>query len=693
MDSGIAQRRVQLYTRAMADARSGYDSKRRLIGQQGAEPGTTAYRPAGSLPFAHSLLREGDVAEAAAIVAAVIDSQVLDEGDPHRGNFLWLADDPEVADLNAVQFVLRGLLPLLLEQGERLPSGLLERCRVVVRAALEEEERMNVAPTYTNIHLMSLFALVVGGEWLGDERFAALGRERWQRWVDFTAASGAPHEFNSPSYGGINLSALAAIQMYARDALVRLQARLMYERLWLHVALHLHVPTGQVAGPHCRCYWDAMTTGRSSQKAILWLLTGWPWLDEPGPWLELALTDHWLPEAARDWLERHPTTAEVRETANPEVGQHLTTYLTPTYALGTASSTYGIGQDDFYIEHQANYLLLHYVRPDGFGMVYSRYVVNDRHRGRLGAAPDRPKTMNFYDQGHFGGAQLRNRAIALYALMPQHDEVSSLKTVVAFPGIVDELWIEGARVEVAELPRTLADGQWLVVVDGSVYVGVRPLEPSRLGRDAPILLERGPEGELWLTIYNYRGAPKRFWDYASLGGAFWRGNVRVGYLLEVAARDEYLNAAAFLDHLRQAPVSDQMDGSHVRTVRFGELDLRFDLWHTRPIERLIAGAPYPAPMLDSPVAAQGDGGRLELGDAMLETAAGVPTWLIARDDTWTAVVPGRRRTRLRLTTPVGEAVAEAFGPGRIEVQPDRVLLECLDGPSGLSLPQGARLEA
>ena len=52
------------------------------------------------------------------------------------------------------------------------------------------------------------------------------------------------------------------------------------------------------------------------------------------------------------------------------------------------------------------------------------------------------------------------------------------------------------------------------------------------------MLEQGPEGELWLTIYNYRGPAKRFWDYASLRGAFWRGNLRAGYVVEVAERGD-----------------------------------------------------------------------------------------------------------------------------------------------------------
>jgi hypothetical protein len=696
-----------------------FDPVRHLIGRpSAADPARRVFRAPEALPLARALLAQDDpaaVAEAAGVVAAVLATQERDPRHPYRGNFLWLADDAEVCDLNAVQFVLQALLPLLVQHGQRLPAALLERCRASVRLALEEEERLDVAPTYTNIHLMSLFALLVGGEWLADARLTALGQARWARWVRFTVDSGAPHEYNSPIYGAVDLGSLAMLQACVQDPVVQLQARLLYERLWIHLALRLHRSTGQHAGPHCRCYWEAMMSGQGGPKMIAWRETGWPeWL-APGPFggrpadtppadLALAETPHWLPEPAGHWLTHQARAfpCEVRETANRAEGADLTTYLTPSYALGTASRTYGIGQDDYYIEHQANYLLLHYVRPDGWGMMYSRYVVNDQHFGTLTAAPDRP-AINFYDQGHFAGLQQRNKAIGLYALMPQHAEVFSLKTVVVFPRVelLDEVWVDGRRVAATDLPTPFHAGEWIVVADGGVYVGLRALEPSHLGRPVSPRLERGPQGELWLTIPNYQGAAKRFWDYASLRGAFWRGNLRAGYLVEVAERAAFPSAGAFLAHLRRAVVDDTVDDNHVRTVTFrsgeDELQLRYDLWHTEPLERRLNGQVYQAPALASPLAAQGSTGRLTLAGAMLRTEP-KPVWLIAQDldpaeRVWVAVNPETSPTWLQLETPGGVVSIERFGLGRLEWrQPasgaSEVIIDALDEPVGLTTPAG-----
>ena len=736
-DADRQQRLSELKDQAFVAAQSHFDPIRHLIAQPaGDQSGQRTYRQAQSLPLAYEYLSQGSkqsLTEGAAIIAAVLESQELNPAHPHAGNWRWLADDPEIGDLNAVQFVMRGLLPILIDHEARLPAPLVEECQVRVRLGLAEEERLDVAPSYTNIHIMSLFALLAGAEWLGDPHFLRLGQDRWTRWVTFMLRSGAPHEYNSPGYGGVDLSGLAVLVHYVQDRTIRLQAKLIYERFWLHLALHIHRPSGQLAGPHCRAYWRQMITGRASVKEILWRETGWDWPlaassyggdSDPPADLELALTPHALPDYLITWFERQfeAMPYEVRETANRDEGFDLTTYLTPTYALGTASKTYAIGTDCYYIEHHANYLMLHYTRPaqggrhdreetgaTPWGMMYSRYVVNDRHWGTMGAAPDRPKDSNFYDHGNFAGVQLRNKAIGLYALQPQPDEVFSLKTVVAFQSgaALDEVRINEIAVDPAEIAhQPLQPGDWLIVADGDVYIAVRPLEPSVLSHSAPIKLERGPLGELWLAIYNYDGPAIRFWDYASLKGAFWRGNLKAGFVVEVSERRAYASAREFLTYLRRSHVADSVDEDHIRTVTYsngGEsLSLRYDLWNTVPVARYLNGEAYSAPQLSSPLAVQGDTGYLEAGKARL-FGQPQPLWLIAQEldpagCTYVAVNPGQPATPLRLETPAGTLQASAWSMGRLEWRvPGNgdgrqvVILEGLEPPADLSVPDGVQI--
>jgi hypothetical protein len=718
-DAAARERRLaELYRRGLAAAQRAV-ANRQFPDIQGAEMQERII--IGSpLVLAHALLREGDAAsieQACEIVESVLATQERHPAHPHRGNWPRVEGAEEVEDLNSAPFVMRWLLPPLFEHGERLPADLRLRCDECIRLALAEIERMNVSDIYTNIALKSAYSLIVGGEMLGDQHFQQLGKQRWRRWLDFTIRSGAPREYNSPKYMGFNFTTLAKLAQMTTDDAVRLEARLIAERFWLHAVMHLHRPTRQLAGPHARSYWPALTTGRDLLNEILWRETGWMWPIEPGPFedgatvlpvsLELALTEYTLPDFAPAWLERQEQAFpyEVRENASAAEGHDLTTYHSRSFALGTASRTYSTGTEIMAIEQMANHLILHYARPGApgdWGLMYSRYVVNDQHWGTLRTAPYRHGT-NFFDQGNFAGVQARNKAIALYALLPLGDAyVTSLKTIVAFPvgDAIERVWINDRQVGLSEPLDSLRQGDWLIVEDGAVLIGVYPLEPTCLGREAPLVLERGPLGELWLSLYNYRGSAKRLWDYNSLGGAFWRGNLRAGFVVEVAERADYASAAAFLADLRRAVIEDGVD-DFIRTVTYrhgdDELSLRYDLWNTEPRQRRFNGVAYEPPALSSPLGVQGDGGELRVGSARLVTEPR-PVWLIAQEvdparRTWIAVNPQDYPTPVRLETPCGVVSAGRWGMGRLEWRApvggsQELIVDALTEPVGLRVPDG-----
>jgi hypothetical protein len=347
--------------------------------------------------------------------------------------------------------------------------------------------------------------------------------------------------------------------------------------------------------------------------------------------------------------------------------------------------------------------MLHYRRPGvvpGWGTAYCRYVVNDRHWGTLGAAPDRPKTYNFYDHGNFAGAQSANKAIGLYTLLPEQEEVHSLKTVVAFDRgrEIDEVRINNNPVDKDNLPATLKPGDWLTVTDGAVLVGVNVLTPSQLGAETPVRIEWGPIGELWLVIYNYLGPPKRFWEYASLKGPFWKSNLRAGFIMEVADRESFPEAASFVRHLMSAKITDSVDEHHFRTVSYqsGEEDLtlQLDLSRNMSVGRACKGMPIIPPMLSSPVAVQGDSGDLRLGKAHLQGRPH-PCWMVSSSEfsdtpQWMACNPSGDAGPFRFETPAGTVEAETWPPGCVGIRMDpdgraRLDVDCLTPPKNLKL--------
>ena len=235
-------------------------------------------RRRGSLAYASVLLREGGddaIERAARIIRNVAAMQETDEDDAHYGNFRWFQEDEGVTDLNAVEFVLDHLNTIIrLDAERRLPADARESLRTMMALGLEEIDRLDVHPSYTNIFLSDVCNSVLGGEALDDASHVERGAQRLREWFDFTNASGAPHEFNSPTYAAVDIARMAALAACTRDPEIALRARVAEERLWLHAATHYHPELAQIAGPHSRSYRDGWTGASGYLKLMLWRLLG-----------------------------------------------------------------------------------------------------------------------------------------------------------------------------------------------------------------------------------------------------------------------------------------------------------------------------------------------------------------------------------------------------------------------------------
>jgi hypothetical protein len=212
-----------------------------------------------------------------------------------------------------------------------------------------------------------------------------------------------------------------------------------------------------------------------------------------------------------------------------------------------------------------------------------------------------------------------------------------------------------------------------------------------MGQEAPIVLdERG--GELALCIHNYSGPSKNFWEYRTLSGPFFKGNVRNGLVMEVASRGDYPSASAFYEHLVGARLSDSVSGDGVREIRYESggqaLALRYDLRDLRVLERRINGEVYIPPILEAPGIVQGSAQPLIAGDAAL-WAAGAPAWFLADEarQLWVAGVTGHEPAPLRLQVPLGALEADAFALGKVVWRQNegRVEVEAAPLPAGLRL--------
>ncbi len=87
-----------------------------------------------------------------------------------------------------------------------------------------------------------------------------------------------------------------------------------------------------------------------------------------------------------------------------------------------------------------------------------------------------------------------------------------------------------------------------------------------------------------VSVFNYEGPPKGFWEYRSLGGPFFKGNVKNGVVLRLADRSDNSSLAEFKASLTETPLTDTADGS-LRTITFGDgedtVKLTYDLRELR----------------------------------------------------------------------------------------------------------------
>jgi len=470
-----------------------------------------------------------DLALAAKVLNAVLACQELDERDPHYGNFYWMSEDNFVEDLNAVQFNLESLIPMMIRHGDRLAANLQEQVRRAIQLGLQEIARLDVLVAYTNITVLDILNSCLGGELLGDDTIAERGYAKLTAWMAYTQQNGHPLEYNSPTYGAVTIRALKHLIDLVRDEQTQANARTMTARLALSIALHIHTPTGRWAGPHGRAYQPSVVCETP------------PEINMVREWVATGTVPSWIDEI----LDNRPATFQVVETAERNRKLAITTYHAPSFVLGTATSSFN---------PQANVCMAHFVRSNAArpnvvrpnairpGVLYTRYITNDKWFGDAYHATDRTKTRNLPDEGDFFSTHRAARAICIYGSQNfRHGNSAKAVLIWTQRAEIDEIYVGSTRVET--LPHAIPPKHTIVIGSGDTYIAVRPLTITALGKTTPVqLVERN--GDLVLEMYNYRGPEKRFWEL-NWPGAFFQGKPMVAYYLELAPRAAYANGATF----------------------------------------------------------------------------------------------------------------------------------------------------
>ena len=642
-----------------------------------------------SAEYAVALVESGSAAEierAEAVIQAVLSCQDSDSRSPHYGNFRWEFEDLTVEDLNAVQFVLIRLIPLLLRKSHRLSQALVARARERIRIALDAVRRIDVSPVYSNIVAQDIANSILGGQLLGAPEYSQRGLKKLRAWLNLIDASGIPHEYNSPGYSFVCIEALRQVVALSQQAEARTLAQLIIVRVGLSVALRIHGQTGRLAPPHCRAYYPQLAFESPPEARAFSRL----------------IADGALPAWLESALSHRPTPMMATETSDARAGTVISSYLDPAFSLGLASQELAT-QSNRFISNQSNVFAIHYRRGPRAtpGVVFSRYLINDKWLGDYRTTPSRANDRVFRDEGSFRGVHAGSRAIGLYTSreLDAWSRCASAKAALIWDRAedVDEIWINGALVK--DLPVDAPEPSLIVVGCGDVYIVIRPLERTKLGVEAPLrIVER--RGSLAIEMYNYLGPAKTFWELAN-PGAFFQGCVRNGFYAEVVARAQFdsgraLHEACADGKLREAlDAARTFDGENQRnwTVSYSDgernLGIEVDLMRWRIQRRWVDGAALGFPMLASPIAIQNRRGDIELGEARLRCGK-ASAWLLAMPqvDLWVCAYHGPEAAALSLELPAGRVDIERLEAGLVVWDQGQVSVDAI-GLSAEPIARGA----
>jgi hypothetical protein len=260
--------RRQAFLRALEEQDQNYDASAQMLRTPYSSPGYHTTLKGGfvhgtrnSLDYAVALLDSGDperLKRAELILRRVIALQDQDPNSRTYGIWSWFLEEPldkmSPPDWNWADFCGTQLLQVAIDHSDRLSEDLRPKVKDSILHAARSIVRRNVGPGYTNIALMGTYVTLVAGERFNVPDLADYGRQRLQRFYDYTREKGSFTEYNSPTYTLVAIDEISRMIQHVRDEPSQRLLKELNAFAWRHVARHFHPPTKQWAGPHSRCY-------------------------------------------------------------------------------------------------------------------------------------------------------------------------------------------------------------------------------------------------------------------------------------------------------------------------------------------------------------------------------------------------------------------------------------------------------
>jgi len=492
-----------------------------------------------------------------------------------------------------------------LKYTEHLGEAAKARLRQYIRDAVPRANHHHCDFGNTNHPLTAWLGVLLAGQVLEIDLLCEMGWghiEDFLGWIDWQHAvergMGTYPEYNSPTYTVIDLMAASMAADACRPGPFKEKLIDLEGRFWTDLALFWHHPTHLLSGPHSRAYQEGCIGHGASVAFLMHILTeGRSFADFQLAWDyehqfdlccigALAGVEFHVPPRARrmlfekkfpyevqvngycggwnygtlvddaegSWLGRKGVRYAEMEQKYPGHYMDLKSYQTERYSLGTSDLPYREGL-------QNNCFMLRYRRADAVRKrgdtrsLYTRYLTNEKRQGEPNYYEREKRhrdSMSLMDQGRTATFQHENKAIVLYRPREvEHEGCHSLKLNLLMTWFepFDELRIGDDAA--GPFPCEFDWRQTLFIRDAGVYVAIRPLEPTDLGRGAACRLAEERD-HLVLSIYNYQGERRDF-DPEQM---FTMHN---GFVCEVCHAGSFDSFDMFRQHIADAQLTEQRD--------------------------------------------------------------------------------------------------------------------------------------
>jgi hypothetical protein len=192
------------------------------------------------------------------IIDKLVSLQDSEPSSPTFGIWSWFYEEPlaqmSPPDWNWADFCGKRLLLAMVRHGARFPAPLYERTKRAVYISCDAIIKRNVGPEYTSIAIMGAFVTLIAGECFGEERYAAYGLDRLEKFYRHTKACGTFTEYNSPTYTVVAIEELSSILTETDNLDAKRMVSELLDLAWEMVAFHFHPVLKQWSGPHARSY-------------------------------------------------------------------------------------------------------------------------------------------------------------------------------------------------------------------------------------------------------------------------------------------------------------------------------------------------------------------------------------------------------------------------------------------------------